>query len=680
MISLVLWLLTGNYFVLLGFSLSFFVICLFGSIYCCKLLQKGLYRNICFCCILLLGIICHTLLTKQIEENSSGITAAGSVAAEKGSSWFFWKEIFKAVHHSHITTAAFFPSRGTYNIEDDGTLGDEKFTVCNMMVYIAFHALVYIFAGYFVMSLWGFRTINRLWFWLTADSEKNTFWCKEIDGKMMTLAESIKTFQNGKYSVPVFSVDEDSVPDSKNLFREMNYHQYLLKLRKPGNIHSDCINAPKHFFISDDYTWNIEMASKVLKAVKERSSGLAKADFYVRISGGLKDYWAVRWAEEISKCAKQKGPCVEIHLLKESELIARTFVKDNPLLDSPGIETVPDTGKVKGSFKILLLGFSELGENILRETVCDGQFLHISDTDSFSVDVIDDCSRNFDLFAARCKEAVEQYNISFYEKDPCSGDFYKFAEEKISSYNRIIVAFEDKKVCMDSAAQIVEIAKVAEFDLNTRLFVNFPDSGPEEKNSLFREFTAFGSLKECYSKEVIINEKLDDKAKLINFYYGKTEVKTDDITLKNEIEAKWCELSFFNRESNRSAAAGLYNLCRLMGIKDPENNFDKKLYDRVRDLKLMNVYCENEHLRWSAFHYMRGIRKWDVSGLEKIERANDIKEHNRHAALVSYAELPSIDKKVEKESDLQKNNEMNIELIVPIFSTGKILEKRNEKQ
>ena len=81
----------------------------------------------------------------------------------------------------------------------------------------------------------------------------------------------------------------------------------------------------------------------------------------------------------------------------------------------------------------------------------------------------------------------------------------------------------------------------------------------------------------------------------------------------------------------------------------------------------MAIYQECEHLRWNAFLFMRGVRKWDISGVEKIKKANDIAAHNRHAALVPFAELPDIDKKSIAESNLQENDKKNIQLIIPVF-------------
>ena len=66
----------------------------------------------------------------------------------------------------------------------------------------------------------------------------------------------------------------------------------------------------------------------------------------------------------------------------------------------------------------------------------------------------------------------------------------------------------------------------------------------------------------------------------------------------------------------------------------------------------LDVLAEDEHLRWMAFHLVRGIKAWRPSD-EEIENRiantgkravhNAIDELNAHADLVEYSELPGVD-------------------------------------
>lgn len=534
--------------------------------------------------------------------------------------------------------AEFFPSRGSYETEYTGSAE-----------MIAFYVLSYFFALSFLVAVFGRKLINSyLRFRATVFDAGNcrVFWCNIPGEKELILAEDL--LENGGNQC-IFSVNEFAVNDANILMEDLNFHQHLLYLRKPGQLHRETLKAPAHFFITDDCDWNIRMAQKVWQEmVKKKRNG--KTDFYVRISGGHKGYWTEKWAEKMQKSSAGQ---LEIHLLQESELTARRFVKDNPLLNSPGIEIVPDTGKVKGSFKILLTGFDELGESILRETICDGQFLHLDPEDCFSVDVIDNADTHWSNFAARCREAVREYHISFQNIDVQSGKFYEFLEEKLADYNRIIICFKDNALNMDIAAEIIECAKFQNLECANRLFVHL--DGSYEKDDHPEELILFGATKNSYCREVIVHEELDRDARAINRHY-------------NNGKDNWSELSLFNRDSNRSTAAGLYNLCRLMNIYDPQKEFDPEIIARIQQKDLGDVLAETEHLRWSAFLYMRGIRRWDITGHPgKIAKANDIVAHRRHAALVPFSQLPEINAKSSGDKDFQENNRQIVQLLTTLF-------------
>ena len=524
------------------------------------------------------------------------------------------------------TLAEFFPSRGGYQ-------------PTNSPYLIGFYLCCSVFCISILLSIFGRKLTNKWHLLLTKLSwrKRRIFWCKVPGSKEELLADSIlNKFPDAKC---IFSVRESEIQNIPMLLDNFNFKNILLRFRKPGQFHADTLKAPVHFFLTDDCSWNIGMASEVWARIK-KSSGLKKVDFYIRITGGVKNYWATQWADNIQSANDPEKPEIEIHLVQESEVIAREFVRKNPLLTAPGIEIIPDSGKVKGSFNILLIGFSDLGEALLSGSVCDGQFLHTDASDTFSVDIVDCNPGKFGLFAARCSEALERYKISFYEKDVYSGDFYKFIKEKLALYNRIIISFNDSTLTMDCAAQIVEIAKINELDMQSfrqKLFVNIPESQPTVNGGCFSELTVFGSLKECYCYDTIINETLDKNARKINFSYCR----------RSGIADNWNKTDLFTKDSNRSSAAGLYNLCRLMGINDPEKNFAPQAVEKMLSLGLLDIYAETEHLRWSAFMLMRGIHKWDVLNIPgRLDRANDIKTHLRHAALVEFAKLDAVDEKI----------------------------------
>lgn len=590
-----------------------------GSVLLLKLqcyLQKTIWRVIIFCVIFCLGTWCY------YQDKDSIIISSCSALAE------------------------FFPSRGTYEGKQTGG-------------YLLFYGLSYFFAISLLIGIFGKKLTNKWELFMSGFfcSRRRIFWCNIPSDKERLLADHIRQEQSGVKCI--FSVEEFAIDKVAELIEDLNFNHHLLCLRKPGQMHRASLKAPVHFFLTDDCDWNIRMAQRVWNKTIEYQ--LKKVSFYIRISDGVKGYWAEKWAEEV-----QKDSSLEIHLIRESTLIAREMVQKYPLLQSPGIKIIPQRGKVRGDFNVLLLGFAEQGEAILREVVCDGQFLHEDEGKHFKVDIIDKDPVYFSCFAERCREAIDRYSISYININVLSGDFYRFIEENIASYNRIIVAFNDDNLNMEVAAKIVEISRLQDVKLNYSeenkhlLLVRFSGSIPRDAaKSIFTGIDFFGSIEDICSPGVIINESLDKTAKLINLNYQIKQQKTDN----------WQNLSMFTKDSNNSSAICLRNLCLLMGMT--KEDFNIETVNKCSD-NLMDVYAETEHLRWNAFHFMHGIRVWDLKDIPVgATKPNDIEKHMRHAALVNFAKLPEVDKLFPDRKPLQGNDRNIIMLLKEIFGDRK---------
>lgn len=625
--------------------------------------QKTVIRVLFFCVIFCMGAVCYHF-DRTNDGNGNIIVSACASLAE------------------------FFPSRGGYEPGQNEWM-------------IVFYVASYFFAISLLIGIFGRKLTNKWELFLTefSCSRRWIFWCNIPGEKERLLADHILAKHPNIRCI--FSAEEFSIDNPPELIENLNFNGHLLCLRKPGQIHRATCKAPVHFFLTDNCDWNIRMAQSLWDKLKKYH--FPKVDFYIRISDGAKGYWVEEWAKFVQK----SNSSLEIHLIRESSLIAREIVKKYPLLNSPGIKILPEAGKVQGCFNVLLLGFAEQGEAILREVVCDGQFLHTDNgKDHFKVDIVDRNPEYFSCFEARCREAKERYGLSFIQKDVHSGDFYRFLEENLASYNRIIIGFYDDALNMEIAAKIVEISRRQGVRLDYRnanrhfLLVRLSGFVPEQAiNTIFSGLDFFGSQTEIYSPQVIIDEKLDKMAKTVNLYYLKKQEKKrllDQLELLREKQShsaldkheqqemqeiskqldflenasekdvlklldNWHTLSSFTRDSNNSMVISMRNLCLLMGI-DPKN-FDRKVFDAFAE-RLRDVYAETEHLRWNAFHFMRGIRTWAREDIPAgAVKPNDIENRMRHAALVDFAELPEVDKHFPGRRPLQDNDYDIIDLL-----------------
>ena len=91
---------------------------------------------------------------------------------------------------------------------------------------------------------------------------------------------------------------------------------------------------------------------------------------------------------------------------------------------------------------------------------------------------------------------------------------------------------------------------------------------------------------------------------------------------------------------------------RLIGYSVDEANDCNDCFKDEDAKNHMEVLAEDEHMRWMAFHLVRGIKAWNPTDDEiaerivntgKAARHNAISDLNAHADLVDYSELPDVD-------------------------------------
>ncbi len=102
---------------------------------------------------------------------------------------------------------------------------------------------------------------------------------------------------------------------------------------------------------------------------RQRVDAWAKPFLYVRIEASADELVFQSWAVNVRDV-------VTPVLVRESQLIAKDFINKYPLLEMPGIKV--DNAKClvsEGDFNILLIGFGSVGQDVLTEIVCNGQFV-----------------------------------------------------------------------------------------------------------------------------------------------------------------------------------------------------------------------------------------------------------------------------------------------------------------
>ncbi|MCL2510432.1 MAG: hypothetical protein FWF09_00085 [Bacteroidales bacterium] len=388
----------------------------------------------------------------------------------------------------------------------------------------------------------------------------------------------------------------------------------------------------KFFFVEDDEDFNMKTSVKLLEQLKSKTLS-KEVNIYVR----AKSEQFYSHIENELKLDNKRCENIEFHIFNQPDLIARLFVKENPMLNSPNIEINHKKLHVKGNFNVLFLGFGWQGQELLKKCICDSQFVG----STFQATIVDnDYETHYGDYPILYDECITRYNLQFKTEAVGSKAFYEWLNAHIcetgenGNFNRIIISLGDDSVNIGTAKKIAKIFHKHGI-LNTRKIVF---ALVQQLKTYSNDFTAFGKLADIYTEEVIVHEKMDIIAKMVAYVYSRNE-KVSKIDWQ-DANKEWKETKnpvLFNKDSSRAVGTNIENLRKIAG-KDVAALNEAEL----------NIIAENEHLRWNAFHFVNGIRKWDLNEINTENAKLKDKNDNllRHGCLVSFSELDMVSAKV----------------------------------
>ena len=226
----------------------------------------------------------------------------------------------------------------------------------------------------------------------------------------------------------------------------------------------------------------------------------------------------------------------------------------------------------------------------------------------------------------------------------------------LAPYNRIVVCLPDDKDNIAIAGDIDKIYKEMRVSSAGVVFARVRNSLIETcvdsalgHDGKIRSFAPFGSMKETYSFDNIVTRKWEKGAIWLNGDYNNKPGNPHDSSLDALL---WKKASQFSKESSRASFFHQRNLLRLIGYSVDEANDCNDCFKDEDAKNHMEVLAEDEHMRWMAFHLVRGIKAWNPTDDEiaerivntgKAARHNAISDLNAHADLVDYSELPDVD-------------------------------------
>ncbi len=541
-----------------------------------------------------------------------------------------WVKILAPINN---TLSVFFPSRGSYV---EGNLEAQAH-------YQAVHLLAYFFFAMLAISIFGRRLMNRSGYPFILKKQRNIFWGYGEAGKLLAkdILNKGSVFQQCIFVLPKSLHDDED--KEKLIFDKLDKMGAIVLYRDFEILKKRLPKGHRHFFLTDDQDFNVRMALKVAESTTKNSS---KTHLYIRTE-----------QERIDNFFETK-PNVELHFFNQSDLTARKFVENYPMLSSPEIEIDTDNLLVNGKFRLLLLGFGWRGHELLKKCICDAQFKG----SKFSATIIDnDFESKYGDYPVLYNECIEEYNLNFNPqeiKEVGSDLFYKWIDANILNYNRIIIALGDDCLNVEIATKIARILQCKEKgiksnkELQDLIFAYVEDK--ENFNYYYQKenykpkeaspITVFGNIEEIYTYDVVVNETMDRIAKMVNYVYSKYEVKKietlDDKWSGNDgIEKRWTnEKSIFKKNSSRAVALNVQNIYKIV----------KEDWSVLNDDKNLEILAENEHLRWNAFHFVNGIRKWNLADINTHNGKDSDANCNllRHGCLTDFEMLNLVSAKV----------------------------------
>jgi voltage-gated potassium channel Kch len=201
------------------------------------------------------------------------------------------------------------------------------------------------------------------------------------------------------------------------------------------------------------------------------------------------------------------------------------------------------------------------------------------------------------------KKAEDRDSIFFYETD--------WREERavIEKASRIIFCNDD------NALNLTAISKFRKYFVskNPDIMINVLS----EERIDDTDISAFGTLEEVYTVDLVLKDKLSRVAMKMHDIYVSNNGTTPD----------WNHISEFSRQSNIAVADHVDTKLKVLKASSPKEAFEK--YNAMsgdEKVELWNL----EHERWMRFHV---VNNWHYAG----ERNNGFREHNM---LVPFDDLP----------------------------------------
>ena len=286
---------------------------------------------------------------------------------------------------------------------------------------------------------------------------------------------------------------------------------------------------------------------------------------------------------QTNSSAGSSGAFGSVLAVVKPDMLARMMIKTCAPYETM---TFDENGRAVSDFEALVIGFGQTGQAVLRSLYANGQF----EGSAFRASVVSaQFNREAGSFFYRYPGMQAHDCFTVKECNARSVDFYTYLEDHTKNLKYVAV-------CTGSDNENAEIA----YEL--REFLARCGSRPAimliGKTGVQRLTDSRGLSPQTpfYSTDVLVSDRIDAMAKVINHQYHLSEGHTPD--------EDWRSCDYFSRLSCRASADYLDAFLKMAGT-------DRETVIRNGwnpDGELLENLGRTEHKRWCAFHESMGFR------------------------------------------------------------------------
>lgn len=395
---------------------------------------------------------------------------------------------------------------------------------------------------------------------------------------------------------------------------------------------------------TDDYLINGNLVSVALKTAQDEGISYDCFKAYVMIEEGIV-------TQSLSKMIKKFDLGYDVQFFNECDLSARKLINlagPHEVMQFNNKTGLPLVGYEV--FKVIILGFGPLGQQVFKKLLCNGQF----EGSRFEAVIIDRNIHNITgQFKTRYPGIFTHYNIIIGECEVFSDRFYEILSQHILDSRYIAICLDDDNINLKVAADIEMIINRQltdqEYIQERIIAVNIRNKEHVFESDLIplqEEYILFGQYEQILTDEVLINDEMDTIAVQCHIMYSE----------ESESDIPWTQVSLFDKQSNRAIAAFIPAFLKIMGFRLVDTtNQGVNLVSKEEYFTHLNehpILKENlgrtEHKRWCAFHFSEGWDRLPIEHIRPEDKGHKDEKRRLHACLVEWEGLETVSKEVSK--------------------------------